>query len=83
MEIQPGEKIKDKVAHLCVAALEPVPTVVDLNPSSASYAVVPVQFQGALGNETLLGWRESSKKKKTPKHLHQTMNERSSKMFCQ
>lgn len=60
----PRKKIKDKVTRLWIAALAPMPTVVDLSPCSASHAVVTVERQRAPGNETLLGWRASPKKMK-------------------
>lgn len=63
MQIHPGEKIKGKVTRLWIVALELMPTVVDLSPSSARYAVVSVERQHTLGNETLLGWRASPEKK--------------------
>lgn len=62
MQIPSREKIKDKVTRLWIAALAPMPTVVDLSPSSASPAVVTVERQRAPGNETLLGWGASPKK---------------------
>lgn len=64
MQIPPREKIKDKVTHLWIAALAPMPTVVDLSPSSASHAVVTGERQRAPGNETLLGRGGQSKKMK-------------------
>lgn len=63
MQIHPGKKIKGKVTRLWIAALALMPTVVDLSPSSASYAVVTVERQHTLGNETLLGWRASPEEK--------------------
>lgn len=62
MQIHPNEKIKGKVTRLWIAALALMPTVVDLSPSSASYAVVTVERQHTLCNETLLGWRASPEK---------------------
>lgn len=88
MQIPPREKIKDKVTRLWIAALAPMPTVVDLSPSSASPVVVTVERQRAPGNETLLGWGASPKKwrrkrNERTKQLCQTVTELSSKMFCQ
>lgn len=88
MQIPPREKIKDKVTRLWIAALAPMPTVVDLSLSSASHAVVTVERQRAPGNETLLGWRASPKKwrrkkNERTKQLCKTVTELSSKMFCQ